>query len=64
MQSEKGNNPYDRFRGRIIFPIFDLNSQVIGFGARIFKEADKKETAKYINTPQTMLYDKSNVFTE
>ena len=61
VQSEKGNNPYDRFRGRIIFPIFDLNSQVIGFGARIFKEADKKETAKYINTPQTMLYDKSNV---
>jgi DNA primase len=61
VQSEKGNNPYDRFRGRIIFPIFDSNSQVIGFGARIFKDADKKETAKYINTPQTMLYDKSNV---
>jgi DNA primase len=55
------NHSYDRFRGRIIFPIFDLNSQVIGFGARIFKDADKKETAKYINTPQTMLYDKSNV---
>ena len=61
VQSEKGNNPYDRFRGRIIFPIFDISSQPIGFGARIFKEADKKETAKYINTPQTMLYDKSNV---
>lgn len=61
VKSEKGNDPYDRFRGRIIFPIFDSNSQVIGFGARIFKEADKKETAKYINTPQTLLYDKSNV---
>ncbi len=61
VQSDKGNNPYDRFRGRIIFPIFDLNSQVIGFGARIFKQADAKETAKYINTPQTMLYDKSNI---
>jgi DNA primase len=59
--SEKGHDSYDRFRGRIIFPIFDVNSQVIGFGARIFKEADKKETAKYINTPQTLLYDKSNV---
>lgn len=61
VQSEKGNNPYDRFRGRIIFPILDSNSQVIGFGARVFKDADKKETAKYINTPQTLLYDKSNV---
>jgi len=61
VHSDKGNNPYDRFRGRIIFPIFDLNSQVVGFTARIFKDADKKETAKYINTPQTMLYDKSNV---
>jgi DNA primase len=61
VKSEKGNNPYDRFRGRIIFPIFDLNSQVIGFGARVFKEIDNKETAKYINTPQTLLYDKSNV---
>ena len=59
--SDKGNNPYDRFRGRIIFPIFDLNSQVIGFGARVFKDANAKEIAKYINTPQTLLYDKSNV---
>lgn len=61
VQSEKGNDAYDRFRGRIIFPILDLNSQVIGFSARVFKDADKKETAKYINTPQTLLYDKSNV---
>jgi len=61
VQSEKGKNPYDRFRGRIIFPIFDQNSRPIGFGARVFKEADKKETAKYINTPQTPLYDKSSV---
>lgn len=61
VQSEKGKNPYDRFRGRIIFPIFDANSQVIGFGARIFKQSQQKETAKYINTPQTLLYDKSNV---
>ena len=61
VQSEKGNDPYDRFRGRIIFPIFDLNSQAVGFTARVFKDADKKETAKYINTPQTILYDKSNV---
>ncbi len=59
--SEKGKDPYDRFRGRIIFPIFDSNSQAIGFGARIFKDSDAKDVAKYINTPQTLLYDKSNV---
>lgn len=61
---EKENNKrdsYDRFRGRIIFPIFDLSSQVVGFGARVFKVANEKETAKYINTPQTLLYDKSNI---
>jgi len=58
LTSEKGSF-YDRFRGRIIFPVFDLNSQVIGFGGRVFKEKDKAEVAKYVNTPQTIVYDKS-----
>jgi DNA primase len=57
IKNEKGNF-YDRFRGRIIFPIFDLSSQVIGFGGRVFKSESE---AKYINTPNTLLYDKSKV---
>ncbi len=77
VKSDKGNRFYDRFRGRIIFPVFDFNSQVIGFGGRVFeteslkkkKEEIKKTNpdsewelgAKYINTPATILYDKSRV---
>lgn len=57
-------SPYDRFRGRIIFPIFDINGQVIGFGGRVFftkNQIPDDKLAKYINTPQTLLYDKSRI---
>ncbi len=49
---------YDRFRGRIMFPITDAVGRVVGFSGRIVV-AGTAETAKYINTPQTALYDKS-----
>lgn len=52
---------YDRFRSRIIFPIFDLQGQVIAFGGRIFGDKKNEDAAKYLNSPQTPLYDKSNV---
>lgn len=56
------SSQYDRFRGRIMFPISDINAQVIGFGGRVFfakNEVPDPKLAKYINTPQTPLYDKS-----
>ncbi|MBI2012280.1 DNA primase [Candidatus Daviesbacteria bacterium] len=46
---------YDRFRGRVIFPLFDSRDKIIGFAGRIL---DKGEP-KYINTPQTAIFDKS-----
>ena len=58
----KEKNPldsFDRFRGRIMFPICDLTGQVVGFTGRIF--GDNKDTAKYVNTPGTLLYDKSRI---
>ena len=59
---------YDRFRSRIIFPISDLNGQTVGFTGRIFEEESSVvghkssvDVAKYINTPQTAIYDKSRI---
>jgi len=49
----------DRFRGRVIFPIHNLTGKVIAFGGRILKKDDK--TAKYLNSPESDIYHKSNV---
>ena len=55
---EKDGRHYDRFRGRVIFPIHNITGKVIGFGARTLK-SDKG--AKYINSPETEVYQKSKV---
>lgn len=51
---------YDRFRDRIMFPIWDVHNNVIGFTGRILKEKENSG-GKYVNTPQTELFDKSNL---
>ncbi len=53
---------YNRFRGRIMFPICEVNGNVIGFTGRILPEFESRDQqGKYINSPQTAVYDKSNV---
>ncbi|MEK9151339.1 MAG: DNA primase [Patescibacteria group bacterium] len=49
---------YDRFRDRVIFPIFDILGRVIGYSARVSPGSDESQ-AKYINTPETPVYHKS-----
>jgi DNA primase len=46
---------YDRFRDRIIFPIFDVNMEVVGFGGRVLDHSEPK----YLNSPETPVYNKS-----
>lgn len=53
---------YDRFRGRVIFPVHNLSGKVIAFGARILaKDKGAANQPKYINSPETEIYHKSNV---
>jgi DNA primase len=53
--STKGGTPYDTFRGRIIFPIRDARGRAIAFGGRAM---DPDDNAKYLNSPETALFDK------
>ncbi len=52
----QGGGYYDRFRKRIMFPISDARSRIIGFGGRVYSAADKG--VKYINSPETAVYTK------
>ncbi len=57
MSIAKDTRLIDRFRGRVIFPIHNLTGKVIGFGGRIL--SSEKSTAKYINSPESDIYNKS-----
>ncbi|MBI2417780.1 MAG: toprim domain-containing protein, partial [Ignavibacteriales bacterium] len=50
---------YDRFAGRIIFPIFSTNGRVVAFAGRILEKAEN--TGKYVNSPESVIYSKSKV---
>jgi len=56
--SRDGNQPYDRFRNRVIFPLYDLHGHVIAFAGR---GLDADAQPKYLNSPESLLYKKSNV---
>ena len=56
-----GEQIYDRFRNRLMFPIIDVRGNVIGFGGRIM--SGDKNTAKYLNSPETLIFNKrKNLF--
>ncbi len=60
LRKEGSEHYYDRFRGRLIFPICDEQGRVIGFSGRILSGDEK--TAKYVNSPETPIFTKSRIF--
>lgn len=71
VRNERGGLPagrhgiYDRFRGRLMFPITDVHGNIVGFTGRVLETGDKgqetRREAKYVNTPETAVYRKSAV---
>lgn len=55
INTDEKNGVYDKFWNRVIFPIMDVNSRVIGFGGRVMGDAKPK----YLNSPETLVFDKS-----
>ena len=58
---KKDSNTYDKFRDRIMFPIHDASGNTIAFGGRILKDNKDKPQAKYMNSPETILFSKKKV---
>jgi DNA primase len=60
IRRDSGDGWYDRFRGRLMFPICDEQGRVVGFSGRVLSGDEK--TAKYVNSPETPIFTKSRVF--
>ncbi|MFC1732606.1 DNA primase [candidate division KSB1 bacterium] len=60
-KGDGGDRYYDTFRGRVMFPIRDSASRTIAFSGRVLPELDDGKTGKYINSPETALYNKSKI---
>lgn len=58
-RKEGGTHQFDRFKGRVIFPIHSISGRILGFGGRILNNQAK--TAKYLNSPESHIYHKSKV---
>jgi len=62
LRSKEGKRGcYDRFRSRIVFPVSDSAGRIVGFSGRVFGKEGEDAGAKYINTPETLLYAKSKI---
>ena len=57
---ESGSGHYDRFRGRIIFPINEITGRICGFGGRTLSEGEPKQP-KYMNSPESPIFDKRSI---
>src|SRR5450756_2144362 len=60
IRKEETGRHYDRFRGRLMFPICDEQGRVVGFSGRVLSGDEK--TAKYVNSPETAIFTKSKIF--
>src|SRR5699024_7769422 len=58
-RAEGTQRQFDRFKGRVMFPIHSMSGRILGFGGRIL--ANNKKLAKYLNSPDSEIYDKSKV---
>lgn len=60
-RKSQGNGVYDKFRGRVMFPLQDAGGKVVGFTGRVLPSLAKEDEPKYMNSPETPLYHKSRM---